>query len=399
MIIKRIILGLVLVLLLTVTVVAQDPGAGILSELFKANNSKVEGFFDQSFLSQVSAGQIIQILNSYKANLGQFKEVTGSSGSYTLVFARGTAPSKVVLNNDNKITGLWFGNWVLNEDTTSGIISGFKAIEGSVSVSVLKNNKENILSYNSDKRQAVGSTFKLFVLKAVYDAVESGKFEWDSIVKLSAEDKTLPSGILQNWPDGTPLTVKTLTSLMISLSDNTATDTLISTVGRENIEKLVTKENIPFLKTNELFKLKYNADAATLKKYINANPETKREILKTIKDTTVETSMINSSPTLIQEVEWFFTAEELCNIIYELREASELRINSGLVSKDDWYLVGFKGGSEPGVLQYTHLLQKGPEKDLYAVSVTVNNPVEGVDANKVNELTTRLLSLIQKGEI
>jgi hypothetical protein len=55
--------------------------------------------------------------------------------------------------------------------------------------------------------------------------------------------------------------------------------------------------------------------------------------------------------------------------------------------------------SEPGVLQHTHILQKEPGQDLYTVSVTINNSDKEVDVNKVNELTTRLISLIQRGEL
>ncbi|MGB4373200.1 MAG: hypothetical protein WBI93_06475, partial [Halanaerobiales bacterium] len=62
-------------------------------------------------------------------------------------------------------------------------------------------------------------------------------------------------------------------------------------------------------------------------------------------------------------------------------------------------LVGFKGGSEPGVLQYTHLLQKDEGGDFYAISVTVNNPEKEVDQFKVNELSSRLIGLIKEGKL
>ena len=54
---------------------------------------------------------------------------------------------------------------------------------------------------------------------------------------LEAGHISLPSGILQDWPVGTPLTLQTLASLMISESDNTATDALLATVGREAVEE------------------------------------------------------------------------------------------------------------------------------------------------------------------
>lgn len=46
-------------------------------------------------------------------------------------------------------------------------------------------------------------------------------------------EKSLPGGILQNWPKGAPLTLHTLAGLMISQSDNTAADTLLEILGRD----------------------------------------------------------------------------------------------------------------------------------------------------------------------
>ena len=219
----------------------------------------------------------------------------------------------------------------------------------------------------------MGSSFKLYVLKAVYEAVERGELDFDTVVQLEEKDRSLPSGILQDWPAGIPVTVKTLTNLMISISDNTATDNLIGLVGREKVEGLANERNIPFLKTTELFKLKYTAESGLQDKYLNGTLEEKRAVLPTLVDLKVSASNIVTTPLLIDELEWFFSTRELCGIIYELREADELRINPGLARPDDWYLIAFKGGSEPGVLQYTHLLQKEAEGDYYAVSATINN--------------------------
>ena len=186
---------------------------------------------------------------------------------------------------------------------------------------------------------------------------------------------------------------------MISISDNTATDNLIGLVGREKVEGLANERNIPFLKTTELFKLKYTAESGLQDKYLNGTLEEKRAVLPTLVDLKVSASNIVTTPLLIDELEWFFSTRELCGIIYELREADELRINPGLARPDDWYLIAFKGGSEPGVLQYTHLLQKEAEGDYYAVSVTVNNPAREVDQFRINELCTRLISLVRDGKI
>ncbi|QTL97505.1 hypothetical protein GM661_05665 [Iocasia frigidifontis] len=44
-------------------------------------------------------------------------------------------------------------------------------------------------------------------------------------------------------------------------------------------------------------------------------------------------SAASSSPRLITELEWFFSTQELCQLIYDLRDADEIRINPGLAVK------------------------------------------------------------------
>ena len=391
---------LILVILLTTVVFAQkDPGAGKLMELFSVEDSQVANLFDESVLAQVPVQQLILILKQYKSVLGELLEVSGSGGNYTLHFAGGSAPGQLYLNEEDKIIGLWLGHWTLYDDDFTAILEEFKTLEGKVSVAVIRNNEEDVFLYNAEERLAVGSSFKLYVLKAVYEAVEKGELDFDTVVLLKKKDRSIPSGILQDWPAGTPVTVKTLTNLMISISDNTATDNLIGLVGREKVEGLANERNIPFLKTTELFKLKYTAESGLQDKYLNGTLEEKRAVLPTLVDLKVSASNIVTTPLLIDELEWFFSTRELCGIIYELREADELRINPGLARPDDWYLIAFKGGSEPGVLQYTHLLQKEAEGDYYAVSVTVNNPAREVDQFRINELCTRLISLVRDGKI
>ena len=78
----------------------------------------------------------------------------------------------------------------------------------------------------------MGSAFKLGVLKALKEQIAGGRHSWDEVAELTAPDLSLPSGIIQGWPMGAPLTLHSLAALMISISDNTATDVLMRVVGR-----------------------------------------------------------------------------------------------------------------------------------------------------------------------
>ena len=393
--IKIVVLSIIFILLFSFSIYADVEGdKTMFKELFTHKEVNIGELFSDSFLKQVPEASIVQILNNYRDKLGSFKNAEKSQDGYNLVFTKGTAPAKINLDNKGEISGLWFGAVSLFEDNFTDILSEFEKIEGDVSIYITSDNQDEILTYNENQKLAVGSTFKLYVLKTLYKTIEGKEKSWDDIIQLKNENMSLPSGILQSWPLQSPLTVSTMANLMISLSDNTATDHLIDYIGREKIEDYVDDYNKPFLKTIEAFKLKYGVSSDLRKRYIEGNIETKEDVLSEIKNEDVVISDISDEVSFINYIEWFFSTKELCQTIYDLKDTQELRINPGLVSKNNWYFAGYKGGSEPGVLQYTHILQKEVDAPIYAVSVTVNNK-NGVDENQVTELTSRLISLLK----
>ncbi|MCF7876692.1 serine hydrolase [Candidatus Bipolaricaulota bacterium] len=368
-----------------------------LMKVFTHPPDRRENLFAESFLNQVSIDNINSLVAQYKSKLGELESIKSGEGPYTLIFEKGTAPSRVSLDSEGKIAGLWFGNPTLKSDTLDKLVSELKSLDGSVSLYISKNG-EQLYSLNGDEKLAVGSSFKLYVLKALYDKM--GSDSWDKVIWLKKQNMSLPSGILQDWPVGTPVTVKTLSNLMISQSDNTATDVLIDLVGKEYLENQTNPKNRPFLTTVEAFNLKYGVDSGTRKDYITGNKKQKREILESFQGLQVSASQVTASiPTLIEGVEWFFSTEELASMIYDLKEANEIYINPGLTTKSDWYRVGYKGGSEGGVLQYTHLLQKSKNSPVYVISLTVNNPKKGLNTSKITEIASRLISLVKDGKL
>jgi len=365
-----------------------------LKNIFRVESKNLESLFADSFLEQVSLNQIETIVDQYENALGAVQSVEKTEEGYNLKFEKGSAPTQISLNEEDRIIGLWFGNYTLAEDDLDSILADLKQLPGELSISVIKNNQEKIFSYNDQKELAVGSTFKLHVLKKLYEEIEESDKKWSDIVELEAENKSLPSGILQDWPSGTPLTLRSLSNLMISQSDNTATDHLIDFLGRENLEDGLKDINIPFLKTREFFTLKFSDDDQLRKRYSNSNIKKKREILNELSSRKLNNIKVGDKPVLIEELEWYFSTEELAEMIYELKNAPEIKINPGLVDQKNYYLAGYKGGSEPGVLQFTHLLQKREESDIYAISVTINNSEQEVEQQKAAQLTSRLISAV-----
>lgn len=90
------------------------------------------------------------------------------------------------------------------------------------------------------------------------------KLSWDHVVTLNQKLKSLPSGMTQEWPDHSAVTVQTLAALMISISDNTATDAVIHLLGRGSLARYGASPFRPFLTTAETFRLKAKGNEALL---------------------------------------------------------------------------------------------------------------------------------------
>jgi len=78
-----------------------------------------------------------------------------------------------------------------------------------------------------DERVRTASTIKLPVMVAVFAAVERGEAKWTDTVVLRNSDKVSGSGVLQELSEGLRLTLKDAVTLMIVVSDNTATNLLL----------------------------------------------------------------------------------------------------------------------------------------------------------------------------
>ena len=167
-----------------------------------------------------------------------------------------------------------------------------------------------VFTYGDATRQfPLGSTFKLYVLAAVSRAVDEGRLAWDDVLILDA--KSFPSGIMQSWPDGAPVTLHTAATLMISISDNTATDLVLRAVGREAVEAEMRmsghsnpEKSFPFLTTREMFVIKSSDIGET---YAAANEAERRAILASLdleditEDQFLET-FTSGTPVLIEDI-------------------------------------------------------------------------------------------------
>ena len=145
--------------------------------------------------------------------------------------------------------------------------------------------------------------------------------------------RTLPTGILQNWPAGTPVTLQTLASLMISMSDNTGTDHLLFYLGRQEVEAVAPQTMRPFYATLELFKIKWGSDPVRQQQFVDATLAERRLLLDGMRSVSIESVRFRATPTLVDSIEWFATTRKLCDVIGAVGFDPVLGTNTGLVDR------------------------------------------------------------------
>ncbi|MCC5663928.1 class A beta-lactamase-related serine hydrolase [Nostoc sp. CHAB 5784] len=360
-----------------------------LERLFTSKEIQTE-WFAPEFLAQVPIEQAQGVIDKVKSQLGTYQGVQNNAKDYLVLFSQASVPTKITLNSKGQISGLLFESPQAKVISLEEAASKFQALPGKVSF-LVQEGKTIQAALNTKTPLAVGSAFKLAVLKALKSEIASDKRTWKDVVQLQPSWKSLPSGILQTWPDGTYLTVQTLAALMISLSDNTATDILINLIGRQPIE-LVSPRNRPFLTIRESFTLKSSRNENFLKRYRTSNEAQRRAILKELsKKPLPDVNEFEGANPVALDVEWFFTAEELCGLIEQVADLPLMSINPGVAQAKDWQRVAFKGGSEPGVLNMTTWLQ-GKNGKNYCVVATWNNSDASLEESKFTALYSGVLA-------
>ena len=115
------------------------------------------------------------------------------------------------------------------------------AFPGTMGVAVRDIASGQQISINGDRQFPMASAYKIPILVEVFRQAEAKKFSLDDRVELTADDRTLGSGVLTLMAPGLKPTIRDLALLMIILSDNQATDILLTKVGAENVTATMRK--------------------------------------------------------------------------------------------------------------------------------------------------------------
>jgi hypothetical protein len=438
----------------TVDVVAPETPAGrALAKVLARINDKgaplEESSFSAEFLKAVPLKKVVEMMDQMRS----------SEGAFVLVaIEEGATPTKLVARLRASESGKFSRLLVVTDD--AGVMRGLRimpapdldqppveswaalderllAAAPSVGFAVWRQPGDDkgaqrviVHGLRADEPLAVGSTFKLYVLGALVEKIQAGELTFDTKLKIRAEAKSLPSGVMQNLPDGTEKTVAEFAKQMISISDNTATDHLIDLVGREAVEAYYLKRTseqgrtLPFLKTMEMFRIKLAPDRELAERYAEASVDDRRAALmhrdvptegERLKPGQVAASEPNlllaaawKAPVRIDDVEWFVSADDACRVMSELVRLSDVKTdqvdltplkeilgtNPGLAFDSKvWKVLAYKGGSEPGVLNLTWALKRADDT-VFCVSLTVNDPKKAIRDAEVMGLAMRAVEFL-----
>jgi beta-lactamase class A len=102
---------------------------------------------------------------------------------------------------------------------------------GVLAVAARAEDTGELVTLDPDRVMPTASVIKLAVLAEVFRQAQAGRFSLEERVPLGERNRAGGSGVLKDLSPGLALTVRDYATLMITVSDNTATNTLIDLLG------------------------------------------------------------------------------------------------------------------------------------------------------------------------
>jgi beta-lactamase class A len=107
--------------------------------------------------------------------------------------------------------------------------------EGQIAYAVLNVDTGERLALRGDDPFPTASLIKVSVLVTLYDMVEKGEISLDDRIRVNKVDKVPGSGMLQFLHDGVEITTGDAAWLMMTVSDNTATNLVLDKVAMRRV--------------------------------------------------------------------------------------------------------------------------------------------------------------------
>lgn len=375
------------------------------------NVATLEGLFSPVFLAQIPPPELKQRLDHLTRELGRctafhvVERLANRSARIEGHFSGGYAAPGIVALDDGqppRIQWLHFDLPTRRGDSWADIERDVRALPGAVSFCVRDlSNERQLAAVEPDRALGAGSISKLVILSALLRQIAAGQRRWDEVFRFDDADRSLPTGILQDWPAGAPLTVHSLGVLLVAMSDNSAADLLLRVLGRETVEEalapLPEREralNRPFLSTRGIFALVAGTDAER-RAYQTASLDEKRRLLAAA-EARPRPEIAQLAGVWPEGLDWYLSSAGVCALLGQLRrQLVELPVARGLfelhvggLNLGRWRFSGVKGGASPGRNALATLLEDDAGRWV-ATCLVHNAPPDGANLELVARLVKR----------
>ncbi len=130
-------------------------------------------------------------------------------------------------------------------DLQQQVLQILGADAGQFSVYFLRPDREEEPFIYQSRQMSPASMIKLFVMATVMQQVKEGKLSLDDKLRVDEDDVVGGAGVITWYNDGEQMTLRYLLTVMITDSDNTATNILIDRVGMDAINRYIAVHGYP----------------------------------------------------------------------------------------------------------------------------------------------------------
>lgn len=378
--------------------------------------------YSKEFLLAFPFVELRALLADYKFKHGpvrsieELRRANDRTGVFRIVFERkvGMRMELMIKGEPPQVAGLLFSEALPEDDTREKAIFGLTTFHGRTAMALTTVPAEGPAKLfdgkEPDDAMAVAGAARLYVLGALIEEIAAGRRRWDEVVVLAPGRRAGPNGRLRTWPDGSPLTLQTLATLMTNDGDDTATELLLATLGRDRVEAMLSPmgvkdpaSRLPFLSPREAFALKAEPGGAAAAAWLRLDAAGRRAALPALAATPPEALPAFFEPRYVDSIGWFASPREICDaLVWILRRTESgpaavardvLGLNRGLsVDPAFFTFAGYNGGAEPGAHCAAWLLRR-PDGRWFAFCAAWNDASTALDERRFLAWTLRYLEL------
>lgn len=258
-------------------------------------------------------------------------------------------------------------------------------VDATVAYSVVPLDGGEPIRRRGDAGMPTASTFKVYLLAAVYAADAAGRLSLDERIEYRADDATKGSGVLKLMATGLAPTLRDHARLMIVVSDNVSTNTVIRALGGPvgaNAAIHALPVDLPATAVREYIRF----DTVEPGGFATSSPDDFTALLSAIYH-----GRCTGSRTQDAEVYWTLRRQQHRSMIPRYLPCSEYAEEFGV---EEYDRCGTKSGSMPGVRADVGIVETRKRSWAIAVQVQGQPDFNTGDNHPFNDLIADLSKLV-----